>query len=110
MEESVEKPLAQELSERGMKKDSASLCQTLLVKIGTRTRKAATIDEIIGDMESLHHFKKDLLSYVQFHGRLDSGLKVLIMNGYLAFNQNTAEYAMTAKGLERVAIYLPAQR
>ena len=111
MGEGQEKMLADELAERGMKREMASTCQSLMVKVATRARRAAYIEEILGDMATLHHFKTDdYMAYVRFHGQLDSCLKALMMYGYMTFNQNTGEYAVTETGRDRVAKYLPRQR
>ena len=107
MTEGSESPLSQELVERGMRKDIAHLCHSLIVRVGSRARQAAYIDEILGDLATLYHFKDDLLMYVRFGGMVDTALKVLITHGLMTFDSNTAEYGLTERGRERVARYLP---
>ena len=105
-----EKSLVEELVAGGMKKDLAMTCQALLTKIGQRKRRAAYIEEIIGDMATLHEFKKDMLAYIRFHGEVNSGLRLMMMYGYICFVRTTGEYAITQEGYARVEKFLPKVR
>ena len=109
-EAATEKSLSEELIAGGMKKDLAMTSQTLLIKIGQRTRRAAYIEEILGDMATLHEFKKDMLMYIRFLGAINSGLRLLMMHGYICFVKTTGEYAITQKGFQRVEKFLPKIR
>lgn len=107
MGEQLDVPLSKELIERGVRKDVAHLCHSLIVRVGSRARRAAYIDEILGDLATLYEFKKDLLLYVRYAGLVDTALKVLITEGLMTFSIKTAEYALTARGRDRMAKYFP---